>query len=186
MNDGEQLARFFANFEKLCRNRERVPLERLRTEYARSYQALVAQVTQDADWFADRYLETFAENWPRDPLDAEGNALLDERVSAICQEENQPQKLRDCWREALIDRLDFAEFGQFVIDRYERCYAEAYVPYFQKHCRWLPGKEPGEQIVYNDAADMYFLPPSEEWPEGRWFCLADRMYYNAPIPQIWK
>ena len=186
MNDGEQLARFFANFEKLCRNRERVPLERLRTEYARSYQALVTQVTQDADWFADRYLETFTENWSRDPLDAEGNALLDERVSAICQEENQPQKLRDRWREALIDRLDFAEFGQLVIDRYERCYAEAYIPYFEKHCRWRRGKEPGEYFFYNSAVDMYFSPPSEEWPEGRWFSTADGMFHNAPIPQIWK
>lgn len=44
MTDGERLQKFDADFEKLKKNREKVPLEQLRTRYADAYNALVAEV----------------------------------------------------------------------------------------------------------------------------------------------
>ena len=44
MTDGERLKKFDADFDRLKKNREKVPLEQLRTRYADAYNALVAEV----------------------------------------------------------------------------------------------------------------------------------------------
>ena len=44
MTDGERLQKFDADFQKLKKNREKVPLEQLQTRYADAYNALVAEV----------------------------------------------------------------------------------------------------------------------------------------------
>ena len=76
MTDTEWLARLDADFGKLQRNRQQVPLEKLETTYAKSYKALIGRLTEAADWFADRYLQTLMEHWPRHPKDTAGNEWL--------------------------------------------------------------------------------------------------------------
>lgn len=56
MTDTEWIAKLEADFGKLQRNRQQVPLEKLETTYAKSYKALISRLTEAADWFADRYL----------------------------------------------------------------------------------------------------------------------------------
>lgn len=89
MTDTEWLARLDADFGKLQRNRQQVPLEKLETTYAKSYKALIGRLTEAADWFADRYLQTLTEHWPRHPKDTAGNEWLERKVAAIIEEENQ-------------------------------------------------------------------------------------------------
>ena len=60
MTDTEWIAKLDADFGKLQRNRQQVPLEKLETTYAKSYKALISRLTEAADWFADRYLQTLA------------------------------------------------------------------------------------------------------------------------------
>ena len=73
MTDTEWIAKLEADFGKLQRNRQQVPLEKLETTYAKSYKALIGRLTEAADWFADRYLQTLMEHWPRHPKDTAGN-----------------------------------------------------------------------------------------------------------------
>ena len=73
MTDGERLRKFHAHFERLQTNREKVPLEQLRTRYADAYNALVAEVQAGADWFADAYIKLLVGHFPRHPKDAAGN-----------------------------------------------------------------------------------------------------------------
>lgn len=102
MTDTEWIAKLDADFGKLQRNRQQVPLERLETTYAKSYKALIGRLTEAADWFADRYLQTLTEHWPRHPKDTAGNEWLERKVAAIIEEENQAGGLRDKWRLALV------------------------------------------------------------------------------------
>lgn len=46
--DGQRLARFHSDFEKLKHNREKVPLQTLQTRYERAYNTLVAEVEDGA------------------------------------------------------------------------------------------------------------------------------------------
>lgn len=172
MTDKEWLAKFDADFMKLQHNREKVPLATLQSDYAKPYNALVAEVTKDADWFADRYLECLA--FPRHPKDTAGNEWLDKRIAAILQQENQPGGLRDRWRAALIDRLNRDEFEQLVYERYERCLNEAFDPYWQRHCRWVG--EPGNRWIYNDIFKKFWLPPKDDPEHKRAGCWITRDY----------
>lgn len=143
MTDTEWIAKLDADFGKLQRNRQQVPLEKLETTYAKSYKALIGRLTEAADWFADRYLQTLMEHWPRHPKDTAGNEWLEQKVAAIIEEENQAGGLRDKWRLALVAHLDREEFEQLVFERYARCEQEAFDPYWQRHNRWTgETKEP--------------------------------------------
>ena len=136
MTDTEWIAKLEADFGKLQRNRQQVPLEKLETTYAKSYKALIGRLTEAADWFADRYLQTLMEHWPRHPKDTAGNEWLEQKVAAIIEEENQAGGLRDKWRLALVAHLDREEFEQLVYERYARCEQEAFDPYWQRHNHW--------------------------------------------------
>lgn len=128
MTDTEWIAKLDADFGKLQRNRQQVPLEKLETTYAKSYKALIGRLTEAADWFADRYLQTLMEHWPRHPKDTAGNEWLERKVADIIEEENQAGGLRDKWRLALVAHLDREEFEQLVFERYARCEQEAFDP----------------------------------------------------------
>lgn len=89
MTDTEWIAKLEADFGKLQRNRQQVPLEKLETTYAKSYKALISRLTEAADWFADRYLQTLTEHWPRHPKDTAGNEWLERKVAAIAGRESR-------------------------------------------------------------------------------------------------
>lgn len=166
MTDTEWIAKLDADFGKLQRNRQQVPLEKLETTYAKSYKALIGRLTEAADWFADRYLQTLMEHWPRHPKDTAGNEWLEQKVAAIIEEENQAGGLRDKWRLALVAHLDREEFEQLVYERYARCEQEAFDPYWQRHNHWTG--EPGNRWIYNDILRRFWLPPGRKPDFPQW------------------
>ena len=140
----------------------------------------MAEITADADWFADKYLETLATAWPRHPRDTAGNDWLDRKVAAILQQEAQPGGRAERWRAALIDSLDMAAFEQLVWERYDRCEREAFDPYWQRHNRWVG--PPENRWIYNDIIKKYWWPPDEAWPLGCWFDSTTREPYGSNWP----
>ena len=169
MTDTEWIAKLEADFGKLQRNRQQVPLEKLETTYAKSYKALISRLTEAADWFADRYLQTLTEHWPRHPKDTAGNEWLERKVAAIIEEENQAGGLRDKWRLALVAHLDREEFEQLVYERY---------------ARWTG--EPGNRWIYNDILRRFWLPPGRkpDFPNGAWIDSNYKVYTSNWPPAI--
>ena len=106
MTDGERLKKFDADFDRLKKNREKVPLEQLRTRYADAYNALVAEVQAGADWYAGAYISLLVGHFPRHPKDAAGNEWLDRKIAAIRAEEEKPGGRVERYRAALLERLD--------------------------------------------------------------------------------
>lgn len=176
MDDGERVKRFRANFGRLQRNREKVPLEQLRTTYAKKYDALVAEVAADADWYADRCLEHMTRQWPRHPKDGAGNKWLDRKAAAIIREEAAPGGTAERWRAAIIDDLNMDAYMQLVWDRYARLEREAFGPYWERHCRRVG--EPGEEWTYNDIIQRFWLPPGQDpdRPRGAWIDSEGNVY----------
>lgn len=163
MTDKEQLQKFDADFARLQHNRGQVPIERLRTKYAKAYNALIADVQAGADWFSDTYIKMMVDDWPRHPRDTAGNEWLDRRLAAILDEERRPGGRFEQYRAALLDRLDRPAFEQLVWEIYNRLELEAYLPYFYRHCKWIGG--PGERWIYNDILKMYWCDPDRR-PSG--------------------
>lgn len=184
MTDTEWIAKLDADFGKLQRNRQQVPLEKLETTYAKSYKALIGRLTEAADWFADRYLQTLMEHWPRHPKDTAGNEWLEQKVAAIIEEENQAGGLRDKWRLALVAHLDREEFEQLVFERYARCEQEAFDPYWQRHNRWTG--ETRNRWIYNDIIRRFLLPPGRnpDFPNGAWIDSSYQVYTSSWPPDI--
>ena len=181
MTDSERMASIESDFEKLKRNREKIPLQKLQTTYAKSYYTLSETLTRGADWYADQYLTLLVDNWPRHEKDTGGNEWMDRKVAAIIEEENQPGGLRDRWRKALIIDLDWPQFVQLIYERYARCEREAFDPYWQRHNKWVG--EPGKRWIFNDIIQRFWLPPGKDdhWPNGAWI---DSKYnvYNTNWP----
>lgn len=170
MTDGERLQKFDADFAKLQHNREKVPLEELRTRYAKAYNALVAEVEAGADWFAATYINTLIGGFPIDAQDAAGNERLRDRVKAIIAEERKPGGRFERYKAALLERLDRREFEQLVWEIFDRVEREAYDPYFQQHCRWTG--EPGKRWIYSDVLKMFWCDPDrrpDHWKEKGYF-----------------
>ena len=180
----ERFAKFDADFERLKRNREQVPLQKLQTTYAEPYNALVAEITAYADWYAEQYLGTLLPHLPRHPKDTAGNEWLDKRIAAILQQEARPGGLVEKRRAALIDRLDKEEFELAVYQIYERCLEEAFDPYWQRHNRWV-GK-PENRWIYNDIIERFWLPPGKDahWPDGAWIDKDYNVYTTNWPPHI--
>ncbi len=175
MTDSELITKFEEAFKRLKRNRENVPIEQLRTRYAGPYKALLAKVTEGADWFADRYIQELA--FPRHPEDAEGNAWLDERIADILQDEKRPGGRVARYRAALTDRLDGYEYYQIVWEIYDRLCREAFAPYWQKHCRRL---ENG--VIYSDIFNKIWWPKSEGAPGNGCWINKDRTGHDCRYP----
>ena len=73
---------------------------------------------------------------------------LDKKIAAILEEERRPGGLVERYRAALTERMDRNEFEQLVWERYNRLEQEAFMPYWNRHCRWAG--EPGNRWIYND------------------------------------
>ena len=160
----ERLDAFDRAFKKLKANREKVPLEILRTKYAAPYEATVKAVLEGADWFADEYIRVL--DFPRHPADKAGNEWLQRKIDAIIKQEAKPGGLVEQYWAALIDRLDRDEYETLVWKRYYRLLREAFDPYWQRHNRWT-GK-PGNRWIYNDIFKKFWHPPCEKYPSGGW------------------
>ena len=156
----ERLDAFDRAFKKLKANREKVPLEILRTKYAAPYEATVKAVLEGADWFADEYIRVL--DFPRHPADKAGNEWLQRKIDAIIKQEAKPGGLVEQYWAALIDRLDRDEYETLVWKRYDRLLREAFDPYWQRHCFRL-----ASGWIYNDILRKFWLP-SESGKSGGW------------------
>ncbi len=179
----KRIQKFEADFGKLRRNREQVPLEELQGRYAKAYEKLLQEVRADADWFADAWLAPLMQRFPRSPKDTKGNIWLDSKINAILQEESRPGGLADQYKAALIDRLDWDEYLTLVWKRYDRLYREAFSPYWKRHCHWTGS--PGKRRIYNDIWDAYWVP-AEGGPDGGYWIGdnsggRERWYYPPQI-----
>lgn len=173
--DGQRLKRFYADFEKLCHNREKVPLQQLRAKYARSYNTLVAEVIDGADWFFQKYMETLA--FPIHPQDLAGNDWLARRIAAIGTEEKKPGGLVEQYRAALIERLAMDEYENLVYLGYERRLREAFDPYWQRHCRRLDSG-----WIYNDIFKKFWWEKTEGHPESGCWISSDYTGHDFRYP----
>ena len=161
-SDDHRYKRFYSDFKKLCINREKVPLRQLQTKYARSYNTLMAEVEDGADWFFRKYMETLA--FPTHPNDTAGNEWLAKRIAAIEADEKKPGGLVQRYRAALIEHLNMAEFESLVDQAYVHRLHSAFAPYWQRHCRRL-----ASGWIYNDIFKKYWWPQTEGCPEsGCW------------------
>ena len=184
MDDSERIAKFEADFGRLKRNREQVPLEKLKTTYAKRYNALVAEVTAGADWFAGKCLELLAGFLPRHPRDTAGNEWLEKRIAAIAAEEARPGGLVERRMAALLDRLDMDEFRDLIYRQYARYEREAFDPYWQRHNRWVG--PPDNRWIFNDIIASFWLSPGTDpsWPEGAWINTKREVYTTNWPPAI--
>lgn len=155
---------FDSTFEKLKKNRGAVPLAELQTTYGKHYRALVAEMTDLADWFCGEYLRRTA--FPPHPQDKAGNRWLAERQRKIMQEERQPGGRVERYRSALIDDLDCDRFELLVYEIYHRMKQEAFAPYWQRHNRWVGPA--GNRWMYNDITELFWQPPCARFPAGCW------------------
>ncbi|MCI8414949.1 MAG: hypothetical protein HFF00_04895 [Ruminiclostridium sp.] len=163
--DIQRLTRFYADFEKLVHNREKVSIQQLTTQYARSYNTLVAEVMDGAVWFHRKYLEVFA--FPTHPKDEAGNKWLAQKIASIDAEEKQIGRLTEQFRAALIDRLDMDKYENLVYFSYERRRLDIFDPYWQRHNKWVG--PPERRLVYNDIFNKYWWPKTQEHPDsGCW------------------
>ena len=158
----ERLDAFDRAFKKLKANREKVPLEILRTKYAAPYEATVKAVLEGADWFADEYIRVL--DFPRHPADKAGNEWLQRKIDAIIKQEAKPGGLVEQYRAALIDRLDRDEYETLVWKRYDRLLREAFDPYWRRHCKRLDSG-----WIYNRIFKKFWWPKTEGYPDsGCW------------------
>ena len=152
LNDAERIKRFDSNFAKLKHNREKVPLSELQGKYGNAYNALVAEVVADADWYADAYVGALA--FPYSLTDVDGINQQFELFAAIREQEMQPGGARDQWRAALVDELNREKYKKILFMRYLRR-LEAFAPYWNRHT-----VERSDGRTYNDIIDMCW---NEEW-----------------------
>lgn len=161
-NEGQRLERFHADFEKLRRNREKVPLQKLQTTYERSYNTLVAEVMDGAVWFYRKCVE-LEEDFPTYPEDTAGNEWLAKRLATIGEDEKKPGGLVDQLRAALIDRLDMDEYHELINKTYEPR-LQVFNRYWMRHCRRLDSG-----WIYNRVFEKFWWPKTEGHPEsGCW------------------
>jgi len=179
----EHIQKFEADFGKLRRNREKIPLQALQSRYAKAYGRLVQEVRSDADWFADADLSLLIQHFPRHPKDAAGNEELDLRIKAILHDESRPGGLADQYKAALIDRLDWDEYLTLVWKIYDRLYREAFSPYWKRHCHWAGA--PGKRRIYNDIWQAYWVSEEGGMDGGYWIgenrTDPERWYYPPQI-----
>ena len=177
MTDGERLKKFDADFDRLKKNREKVPLEQLRTRYADAYNALVAEVEAGAAWFADAYIKLLVDRFPRHQKDVAGNEWFDRRLAAIRAEEEKPGGRVERYRAALLEWLNMEEYRQLVWEIYNRLEVEAFDPYWQRHNKRL---ESG--WVYNDILKKFWLPPEKSGMQSGYWINSDYTGHDPRYP----
>lgn len=171
VSDEEGLEKLEEDLRRLKTNREKVPLEELRTRYAKAYNALLEDLKQDADWYCERYIESTA--FPVHPEDVKERAQMREKTAAVLNEERRPGGRVEQYRSALIDDLDRDKFEHLVWEIHERLEREVYRPYWQRHCFQ---QEDGQW--FNDIIKQFWDPG-----HGWWGSTGNERYALYPAPE---
>lgn len=177
MTEKEYLAKFDADFQKLKHNREKVPLEELRTRYAKSYEALLDDVRANADWWIDTYIRTVGFTVAKD--DDAGVAALRKRIETILEEERKPGGLFTQAYAALIDQLDETAFQQKAWEIYHALDTDAYDAYFQRFNQYPAD---GSRI-YNSLIKAFWDPAPARYDQPCWVD-KDGLYRSDEHPPI--
>ncbi len=164
MTTSERFKKFDADFARFKGNREKVPLDQLKTRYAKAYNALVADIEEYAEWFTGEYIKSLAIQ--RHPKDEAGNAWLEKKVKAILDEERKPGGLFQQGRDALIDDLDREKFEDRVWRIHDRLMREAYDPYQQRFNKWVG--QPDNRWIYNSLFDAFWKEDPQVTEGGYW------------------
>lgn len=177
MTEKEYLEKFNADFQKLKHNREKVPLEELRTRYAKSYEALLDDIRANADWWIDTYIQTVGFKVARD--DDAAVAALRKRIDNILEEERKPGGLFTQAYAALIDQLDETAFQQKAWEIYHALDTDAYDAYFQRFNQYPAD---GSRI-YNSLIKAFWDPAPARYDQPCWVD-EDGLYRSDEHPPI--
>lgn len=176
------MQRFLADYERLRKNRLAMPALKLQREYGRAYGELLRAVVQGADWYAGMYIRGLLETFPTDPGDPAGYAALSGQVRGIIRAETAPGGLRDQWRGALTDYLNFDRFQECVAGLYQRIESEALLPYWRGHCHKGPDGVTRNSLL---PAGAYWRPLYEPAnPDAGFWTDGERLYQIgwSPVP----
>lgn len=164
MTASEFLQKFEADFSKLKNSRQKIPLDQLKTKYAKAYAALVLDVKQGARHFTIEYLDALA--LPEHPRDTAGNEWVRRKIDTILQEEMKPGGLLPQASSALVDDLDYEAFMGKVYQLYERIKAEVWEPYQQRYNKWLTFN--GKRVIWNSLFQAFWWPMDDALDGGEW------------------
>lgn len=147
------------NVEKLRKNKEKVPLEILKTKFAKGYRDLVCRIKNQTEMLIILQISA-------------GMLILKEDQCEIKEITNRIQKIIDQEKMIMI-KIGHLIFSEYDIDKAMElatekiaypCFREAYAPYFRKKCHQEDG------IFKCDLLPgMIWNPENEIWisPDGR-------------------
>lgn len=147
------------NLEKLRKNKENVPVELLRTRYAKSYARLCGKIRTEMQAVLREFVVLgvpFAAN------DSEGVREYLRKCQQIIDEEDRAGGFEG------MNRVLFTEYSvekaiQEILPVYTRIREEAYGPYWRKHCSIRIHPETGTKEIYNDLIGMFWDPGRKLW-----------------------
>lgn len=148
-----------ADFEKYKKNREKVPLEVLKTKYKKPYEALKNKLAKELQWYVNEIAFLGIYDIGKDLKD-DGLKKWGQEIARIYKEE-EDAGLPKILGTAVFKHMDLREFENYV------CYTlthriryEVYAPYWLEHCKTEVG------ITTNDLIGMTWDPEHNLW-EGK-------------------
>ena len=148
-----------ADFEKYKKNREKVPLEILKTKYKKPYEALEAKLAKELQWYVNEIAFLGIYDIGKDLKD-DGLKKWGQEIARIYKEE-EDAGLPKILGTAVFKHMDLREFENYV------CYTlthriryEVYAPYWLEHCKTDGG------ITTNDLIGMTWDPEAHVWEKA--------------------
>lgn len=153
---------------KLQNNREKVPLNDLKTKYRKAYTALINDIKDQSEYLL---LDFIFGGMPFDMSEKEEWKAFIDRAKACLKEADVARAIRKISRAIFQDydpdkALEIA--AEAICPKIRR---QAYAPYWVKHCR--PGDD-GE--IWNDLIQMRWDPEDKIWEAP------DRLSWRFMLP----
>ena len=144
--------------DKLRRNRQNVPLDLLRTKYAAAYKALVGRITGLMGQWLWHCVDQVP--WPLQ-ADADIQEFEDRCAELLLSEASSPDGLYSKMEIALTEKMDPEAFSDLVRQFYEKVYANAFQPIWDKHCSWIG--PPANRWIQNDLTGWAWSKRKKSW-----------------------
>lgn len=158
--DQNKLESFENAIRKLEMNRKQVPLELLTTKYRVSWEALIKEVQDLSEWYADAFIAAF--QIPLDEKYEAGNVWMQKKIRLIKVEEHGPGRMYEQIRNAIPLTMSWNAFGKVVFKLYKRIEDECFSPYVRKFNRTIGDR------VYNDLFKAFWTPDPDCYGGGYW------------------
>lgn len=152
---------YLEKVEKLRKNREKVPLEALKTKYRKSYNALLSEIKTETEFFIFQF--AFGGLPFRKGEDSEIEAFI-QRANSVLDAERAAGTFREISRAVFVEYDPEKALEVAAAKVWPRIWFEAYSPYWIRHCIRQEGGD-----VWNDLIEMRW---HDEWciwlaPDGR-------------------